>query len=55
MEPASRMSKIADAIDVRRRHGRYDRLPICGDGGAGPRVADILAVTSPPPQKGLTV
>jgi UDP-N-acetylglucosamine 2-epimerase len=45
---------IADAIDAQRRHGRYDRTPIYGDGGAGPRIAGILAVTSPPLQKVLT-
>ena len=45
---------IADAVGTQRRHGRYDRTPIYGDGGAGPRIADILAVTSPPLQKVLT-
>jgi len=45
---------IADAVDSQRRHGRYDRLSIYGDGCAGLRIADILTVTSPPLQKVLT-
>ena len=48
------VAAIADAVDTQRRHGRYDRTPIYGDGCAGPRIADILAVTSPPLQKVLT-
>ncbi len=37
---------IADAIANRINHGRFDMNPIYGDGTAGPRIADLLAMTT---------
>jgi UDP-hydrolysing UDP-N-acetyl-D-glucosamine 2-epimerase len=44
---------IADAIRDQITHGRYERSLLFGDGTAGGRIADILAVARPPIQKRL--
>jgi UDP-hydrolysing UDP-N-acetyl-D-glucosamine 2-epimerase len=44
---------IADAIRDQAAHGRYPRSALFGDGTAGKRIADVLAVASPSVQKQL--
>jgi UDP-hydrolysing UDP-N-acetyl-D-glucosamine 2-epimerase len=45
---------IQQAILKQVQHGRYEADPIYGDGGAGPRVANILATQSVTIQKRIT-
>jgi UDP-hydrolysing UDP-N-acetyl-D-glucosamine 2-epimerase len=45
--------EIADAIREQVRHGRYDSDHLFGDGTAGVKVADVLAVARPEVQKRL--
>lgn len=45
---------IADAVSKQIEHGRYASEPIYGDGGAGERIADVLATTSWEIQKRIT-
>jgi UDP-hydrolysing UDP-N-acetyl-D-glucosamine 2-epimerase len=44
---------IADAIREQAANGRYERDTLFGDGSAGPRIADVLAVARPNIQKRL--
>jgi UDP-hydrolysing UDP-N-acetyl-D-glucosamine 2-epimerase len=44
---------IADALRDQAAHGRYPRSALFGDGTAGKRIADVLAVASPSVQKQL--
>lgn len=44
---------IADAIRDQTLHGRYERSMLFGDGTAGKRIADVLAVAEPTIQKRL--
>ncbi len=46
--------RIADAISQRLEHGRFASEPIYGDGGAGKRIAQILAHCSLSVQKRMT-
>ena len=45
--------EIADAIRDQVRHGPYERDELFGDGSAGEKVAEILAVAEPRVQKQL--
>jgi UDP-N-acetylglucosamine 2-epimerase len=45
---------IADAMRGQVAHGPYDRDERFGDGTAGARIADVLAVARPPIQKQLS-
>jgi UDP-N-acetylglucosamine 2-epimerase len=45
--------EIADAIRDQVAHGHYERSYLFGDGAAGKKIADILAVVRPPVQKRL--
>ena len=45
---------IADAVMKQREHGRYDSDPMYGDGHAGEKIADVLAVCDWKLQKRIT-
>lgn len=47
-------AEIAAAVERQMVNGRYDREPIYGDGGAGARIADVLARVEPSIQKRIT-
>jgi UDP-hydrolysing UDP-N-acetyl-D-glucosamine 2-epimerase len=55
IETPSESGAIAAAIQMQLEHGRYERSTIFGDGGAGARIADILATERPSVQKRLHV
>jgi UDP-hydrolysing UDP-N-acetyl-D-glucosamine 2-epimerase len=46
-------AEIADAIAEQAAHGPYERSLLFGDGTAGKKIADVLAVADPPVQKQL--
>jgi UDP-hydrolysing UDP-N-acetyl-D-glucosamine 2-epimerase len=43
--------EIYNAIATQCEHGKYDSLPLYGDGTAGDKIADIIAMCEPPIQK----
>jgi hypothetical protein len=45
--------QIVDAVRRQIAHGRYASDSLYGDGGAGPRIADVLATTPLQVQKRL--
>jgi UDP-hydrolysing UDP-N-acetyl-D-glucosamine 2-epimerase len=47
------VDEIADAIREQMQHGPYERDELFGDGTAGEKIADILAVAAPQVQKKL--
>jgi UDP-N-acetylglucosamine 2-epimerase len=47
------VEEIADAIREQMQHGPYERDELFGDGTAGEKIADILAVADPQVQKKL--
>ena len=46
--------EVVAALERQLEHGRYDSEPIYGDGGAGKRIADVLATVEPSIQKRIT-
>ena len=53
MRTSNDADEIADAIRDQMRHGPYERDDLFGDGTAGERIAEILAVAEPRIQKKL--
>jgi len=53
VEAGYHSTEIADAIRDQVRHGPYERDPLFGDGAAGQRIAEVLAVARPSIQKKL--
>ena len=53
VETSNDADEIADAIRDQVRHGSYERDELFGDGAAGEKIAEILAVAEPRVQKKL--